>query len=381
MSAFLLYDDSVRSPEVRHEIGGEIVSDPIAFLERDGRRLVVTGPFERAMFARREDVVDEIWSYDELGVDDLVADPEVPVELIGPELVKRALARAGVLSVTVPSTFRVLVADHLRAGGIEVNVDAEAWAMRRRRKAPWELEGVERAQRAADIALLTGARMLREAEPTTGERLRFEGEILTAELVREAMLAELRAQGAEAETILIQSGDVCLTGHDEGRGPIRPDVSCVVDCFPRDLRTGAHADTTRTFVPGVPSDAVMTLYEHCRAALDIALESLRPGRRDAYDRVAEYFHAHGLPTQSHHPSGSALREGFTHSLGHGVGLQVHESPHMGRRSDELVEGDVVAIEPGLYFEGVGGVRLEDTVLVTSSGPEHFTDPLPYELQP
>lgn len=380
MTSYLLFGDSLRNPEIRHEVG-EAVADPLVFIDHDGKRIVVVSALEEEIFAKREDVVDEVWVNQELGFDELVMDDSFPDELLEPELVLQAVTRVGASSIVVPATFPVQVADHLRAKKIDVQVDPRSWWGRRRRKTPWELEGVERAQRAAETAMLTAARMLREAEPTSEGLLRFEGEILTAELVREAMLAELVVQGAETDTVLVHSGDACLHGHEEGMGPILPDRSLIVDCFPRDRRSGAYSDMTRTFVPGRPSDELTKLHDHCRVALDIALESLKPGRDDAFRRVSDYFHDKGFPTQAHHPPGTRLTEGFSHSLGHGVGLEVHERPKMGRRSEPLVEGDVVAIEPGLYFEGVGGVRLEDTVLVTSQGVEHFTDPFPYDLVP
>jgi Xaa-Pro aminopeptidase len=115
--------------------------------------------------------------------------------------------------------------------------------------------------------------------------------------------------------------------------------------------------------------------------LKIAFGAIKPGSDSAYGEVASFFEAKGYPTQRSHKGPGGLLEGFRHSLGHGVGLDVHERPRMGRRPDEFQVGDVVAVEPGLYFPGIGGVRLEDTVLVTDSGVEHFTDPSPYELEP
>jgi Xaa-Pro aminopeptidase len=97
--------------------------------------------------------------------------------------------------------------------------------------------------------------------------------------------------------------------------------------------------------------------------------------------VSQYFRSQGFPTSDSHEGDEPLVEGFPYSLGHGVGLEVHERPRVGRRPDELVVGDVIAIEPGLYFAGIGGVRLEDTVLVTEEGVQHFTDPYPYDLEP
>ncbi len=380
MTTFFLFADALRSAELRHEIG-EPIMDPIGFVEHDGRRIVIAGSLEEPTLTKREDVVDEFINWHHLGVEELIADRSFPIELLDAELARRALKQLGVDKVVVPANFGVLFADYLRDRGIEVVVDEQAWTERRRRKTPWEIEGIERAQRAAETAMLTAARMLREAEPTNGGRLRFEGEILTAELIREAMTADLLSQGTECEEILIHSGDACLSGHDVGTGPILPHTSCIIDCFPRDRRTSVYSDMTRTFVPGRPSDELAKLHAACREALAIALAAVKPGADDVHQKVATFFAELGYPTKDTHKGDDPLVEGFSHSLGHGVGLQVHEKPWVGRRPDPLVEGDVIAIEPGLYFAGVGGVRLEDTVLVTTDGPEHFTDPLSYDLTP
>ncbi len=380
MTDFLLYDDAIRSHELRHEIT-EPVGDPVMFLETGGKRYVAGSVLEEPIFSTREDVVDEFLNWESFGSRDLVKDAAVPTEEISLELVRRVLDKLGVTSAVVPPTFRIDVADYLRSRGIEIVMDADAWTERRRRKNPTELEGIERAQRATENAMLTAARMLREAEPTSGGELRFSGEILTAELIREAMQSQLLSQGAESEEIIIASGDACLDGHAIGHGPILPNQSVIIDCFPRDRRTGAYTDMTRTFVPGQPSPELIELHRHCRNALEVAFESLRAGVDDAHRKVTEYFHSNGFPTSEHHDGDEPLVTGFWHSLGHGVGLQVHERPWLGRRPDVLQEGDVVAIEPGLYFPGVGGVRLEDTVLVTADGFERFTDPFPYDLSP
>jgi Xaa-Pro aminopeptidase len=380
MTTFLLFDDTLRSHELRHEIG-EAIADPIGFIEHDGVRIILASPLEEAILSKREDVVDELWDVYELGYKDLVRSPSFPTELIGAEIVLRALEKLGAGKVVVPPSFQLLVADHLREGGTEVIVDPKVWIDRRRRKTPWELEGIERAQRAADTAMLTAARMLGEAEPSGSGVMRFEGEVLTAELIREAMIAELLSQGAESEEILVHSGDACLDGHDLGHGPILPNASLIIDCYPRDRRSGCYTDMTRTFAVGDVSDELKELHRYCRSALEIARERMRPGADDAFAKVTEYFHEQGFPTQVHHTDPGPLREGFWHGLGHGVGLEVHERPWMGQRADALQEGDVVAVEPGLYFRGVGGVRLEDTVLITEDGPVTLTDPYSYDLEP
>lgn len=380
MTAFLLYDKPLTNAELRHEIG-EPIMDPIGFLDLDGKRIVLAGSLEEPILLKREDVVDEFVNYNELGSKQLVRDESFPINLVGAELILRGLRRFGVEDVIVPGNFSLIVADHLRENGVSVRIGVEEWKERRRRKTPWELEGIERAQRAADTAMLTAARMLRDAEPTGQGTLRFEGEILTSELIREAMMPELSSQGAQTEEILVQSGDACLDAHDIGTGPIRPNESVIIDCFPRDLRTGVYSDMTRTYVPGQPSEELVRLHKACRTALDVAFEAIRPGAEDMHKRVSDFFKEEGFPTELHNESDTPLKDGYYHSLGHGVGLEVHERPWLGQRSEPLVEGDVVAIEPGLYFKGIGGVRLEDTVLVTEEGAAHFTDPLPYDLEP
>ncbi|MGH2754027.1 MAG: M24 family metallopeptidase, partial [Actinomycetota bacterium] len=318
MTTFLLIDDAISSAEMRHEIG-EAVMDDLIFLERDGTRIVIGSPLEEEIFAQREDVVDEFWNVHDLGAADLIKDESFPDGFLMAELAVRALGRAGVTAVSVPPAFRLLEADYLRGKGIEVTVDRDAWALRRRRKSPWELEGAERAQRAADTAMLTAARMLREAEPTNDRSLRFEGEILTAEWIRTAMAAELLTQGAESEEIIVHSGDACLKGHEIGAGPILPDRSVIIDCYPRDRRTGVFTDMTRTFVPGTASGELEKLHAHCRTALEIAYEAIKPGSKDVHSKVVEYFHSQGFPTFDHHTGSDPLIEGFWHSLGHGVG--------------------------------------------------------------
>lgn len=380
MTTYLLHDSALRSYELRHEIGHP-VADAMAFIEHEGKRILVGSVMEAATFAAREDVVDEYWTFPALGSEDLVRDDSFPPHLLETEITLRALQKLGVSSVTVPPTFQLQTADHLRDNGVEVVVDGDAWVQRRRRKAPWEIEGLERAQRAVETAMLSAARMLREAEPTSNGRLRYEGEILTSEWIREAMSADLVLQGAESEEIIVQSGDSCLDLHLLGSGPIAPGRSVIIDCFPRDRRTGVYTDMTRTYVPGAPSEDLRSLHKHVKAALELAYDSIKPGEPGPHDKISEYFHSQGFGTQMHHTGSDALREGFSHSLGHGVGLEVHEQPYIGRRADVLEEGDVIAVEPGLYMSGLGGVRLEDTVLVSDKGVEFITDPLPYDLEP
>ena len=146
--------------------------------------------------------------------------------------------------------------------------------------------------------------------------------------------------------------------------------------------TGCYADMTRTYVVGEPPGEVKTWHRLVKEALDASTADVKPGvnGRRLYEKVCDIFEGAGYKTQLNKEPGAVLEDGFFHGLGHGVGLEVHESPSMGRIGDDLVAGDVVTVEPGLYRSGYGGVRLEDLVLVTDDGHEVITD-YPYDLEP
>jgi Xaa-Pro aminopeptidase len=203
----------------------------------------------------------------------------------------------------------------------------------------------------------------------------------------ERMTADLNvvfaAHDTTADEYIVAPGPQGAVGHDMGSGPIRPGTPLVVDIFPRDNASAVYTDMTRTFVVGdVPGD-VREWHRLCKEALNAAVAEIRAGveARALFDLTCDIFEAAGEPTQRTKQPGEALTDGFFHGLGHGVGLEIHEEPGLGRLADKtLVAGDVVTVEPGLYRAGYGGVRLEDIVLVTETGAENLTD-YSYDLEP
>jgi Xaa-Pro aminopeptidase len=160
-------------------------------------------------------------------------------------------------------------------------------------------------------------------------------------------------------------------------------VPIVVDIWPRDNESSLYCDMTRTFVIGDIPDDVREWHRLCKEALDQAIAAIRPGAsgQEIYHGVCDVFEAAGEPTQRTKEPGVPLTDGFFHGLGHGVGLEVHEEPGLGlSASSPLLAGDVVTVEPGLYRQGYGGVRLEDLILVTGAGAENLTR-YAYDLEP
>ena len=201
--------------------------------------------------------------------------------------------------------------------------------------------------------------------------------------LRAAIRDACAAHGAVApsDTIVARS-DLFPGGHDPGHGPLAPDVPITVDLWPRDEESGCHADMTRTFVVGEPTAEVVAMHELSMEALRRSVAAARPGvtGRALYDIACDVFEAAGHPTQRTKAPGQPLTEGFYFSLGHGVGLEVHEAPGLGRTGTEpLVPGDVIAVEPGTS-RGGEAARVEDLVLITEDGAETLTD-FPYGLTP
>jgi Xaa-Pro aminopeptidase len=379
MGSVLIYADTTRSPELRHEVPAEI-GDPFLYAEVDGRRYAVVSQLDAQAINRRAPDV-EVIEPDQLGLDELIERHPHREEALQ-ELVVRACRRMGIDAAAVPSAFPLELADRLRGAGVELTVDRGLFESRRRSKNAAELAGIERAQRAAEAAMAAAAELLRAAEPA-GDMLRVDSEPLTSEQLKEAIAEALRSHPVTCEEPIVSHGPQTALGHDHGSGAIAPSEPVVIDLWPRDTDSGCFADMTRSFVVGEAPEDIRHWHSLCEEALDLAVAAIRPGAngRDPYEAVCELFDEHGLPTQLSKKPGETLREGFFHSLGHGVGLEVHEAPSLGRtRGDELVAGDVLAVEPGLYRPDIGGVRLEDLVRVTEDGCETLTR-YPYALEP
>jgi Xaa-Pro aminopeptidase len=378
MTDFLFYGDTERSHAMRHELPVAI-GDPFLLAIVDGRLHVEVNSLERervqaaAPDAMLHDIAD-------LGFREL-RQSGMRFHEIGVELASRAAATIGIREAVADPEMPVAIADRLRADGIALDLDHGAVAARRRVKTAAELAGMRRAQAAAEAGMRAAAEVLGMAVPD-GERLTLDGEVLTAESVRSAVRQACQRMGAPAPPDIIVSSAWQGYGHDPGSGPLPANLPITVDVWPRDEESGCWADMTRTFVVGDVSEAVRQRAELVRTALEQARAAVRPGitGRELHGMVCDLFEAAGYPTQRTGP-GDDPNEGFQFSLGHGVGLAVHEDPSLGQTGhDPLVAGDVIAMEPGLWTRDTGDVRFEDLLLVTNQGSETLTR-YPYELTP
>jgi Xaa-Pro aminopeptidase len=374
----LIYADTVRSPELRHEVPLG-VPDPFLYAEVGGVRHIAIGSMEIPRLAALG--AYELHPFEEFGSDELIAAGSSYRDLRR-EIPARAVKAFGVTKASVPETFPLWLADRLRADGVELELDGDLFDDRRRVKTDAELQGMRRAQRAAEAGMDAARDLLGRAAPD-GDGLAVDGEPLTVERIKIAMAHAFAQNGTTCEDFIVAPGPQGAVGHDMGSGPVRPGVPVVIDIWPRDTETGCYSDMTRTYVVGDVPEQVARWHALCKQALDAAIAELRDGvdGRHVYNVTCDIFEAAGERTQRTKDPGKPLSDGFFHGLGHGVGLEVHEQPGMGLASKTaLHEGDVVTVEPGLYRQGYGGVRLEDLLLVTASGAENLTQ-YPYGLQP
>jgi Xaa-Pro aminopeptidase len=375
----LLYGDTERNLALRHEIPIPII-DPFLYAEVGGKAYVLASSLERERLAEaRSDA--ELVDTHQLGFLELI-ESGITRDEVDVELAARMAAKIGVREAIVDFDFALGMAERLRADGIVLTIDNETLKLRRRVKSEAEMAGIRRAQEAAHAGMAAAAALLRRAETVDGT-LHVDGRPLLAEEVRAALRAACAEHGAPAPPSVIVASVWQGAGHEAGSGPLPAGLPIEVDLWPRDEASGCWADMTRTFVVGGdPPDEVLRQERLVREAIEAARAAARPGvtGRELHAMTCDIFEREGYRTQRTGPGGDP-NEGFQFSLGHGVGLSVHEDPALGQTGrDPLVAGDVLAVEPGLWDREVGGVRFEDLLLVTENGCETLTE-YPYELSP
>jgi len=278
-----------------------------------------------------------------------------------------------VAAVATPPRFPLGTADGLRDQGVAVAADDESVLTElRARKTDREVEHVRTAQEANEAAMARAESLLAEATVDGDGTLHLDGDPLTSERVRAEIEITLLRHGCALDETIVACGRDAADPHERGSGPLRVGEPIIIDIFPRDKETKYHADMTRTFCRGEPSDRLREWYDVTAAAKAAALDTVEPGvtGEAVHDAACAVYEDAGHPTQRADPT---TETGFIHSTGHGVGLAVHELPRLGRGGAALEPGHVVTVEPGLYDPEVGGVRLEDIVVVTEDGYENLTD--------
>ncbi len=282
--------------------------------------------------------------------------------------VSELLLEENVKKVAVSYDFPVFYSNYLTEAGFTVVPVKSPFKKMRSVKRPEEIEAIKYTQMAGEKAMEAAIALIAGAEERDGI-LYLEGQVLTGAKVNSVIDHTLLDFGCEAEEIIVSCGEDTANPHGTTDGPLRANAPIILDIFPRSKKQRYFADMTRTVLRGEASEKIKAIYETVFEAQKKALGMIKPGvsASEIHSAVCDLFEARG-----YHTYRSGATAGFTHSTGHGVGLDIHELPGVGENGVLLEAGNVITIEPGLYYPGIGGVRLEDMVLVTETGCENLT---------
>jgi Xaa-Pro aminopeptidase len=289
------------------------------------------------------------------------------------KLAARLLHERGIDKVRVSAKLEAGYLEELRAQDVAVEIEKQLFVSERRHKSPDEAEWIHAAQRAAEAAVAEVAGLLGTSETVNG-MLELDGRPLTSERLMAAAQTVLNEIGYGCDDMIVAGSPECWMPHYRGEGQIRANAPVIIDIFPRGRVSRYHGDLTRTIVVGEVPEQVKRMHQVVLQALDAAIAMIRPGvtGRAVNDEVCRVLKEGGFGAAYKGFEPAPGMPSMIHSTGHGVGLDVHELPNLRPTDVPLVEGDVVTVEPGLYLEGLGGVRVEDSGIVTAAGFRNFT---------
>ncbi len=364
--ARLIIADSEHCADMLY-ISGLFVPDPFIAVGLDGKWHGLLSPLEvdRARRHARFDEVhlDRPWQEKAAGLG-------LPAGLAS--TAAAFLLERGIRRVEVPEDFPLGFAHALARTGIEALPSVGAFFPERRRKREDEIDQIRRAERLCRRAMRTFEHFLARCSIGPDGILRHpeRGTKVRSADARREIETFLIGQGAIPMHTIVACGRESADPHQTGRGFLRAGQPIIVDIFPRLTDSGYWGDMTRTYAKGKARPELRRMYRTVREAQDLGLAMVRAGAdgTEIHRAILDHFTASGFPTRERR----GRQEGFFHGTGHGVGLEIHEAPRISLKGDVLQPGDVVTIEPGLYYPGIGGVRLEDLVVVREDSCENLT---------
>jgi Xaa-Pro aminopeptidase len=333
--------------------------DPFIFLQKNGKRTLVLSDLEIDR-GRKQAKADEFVMFSQLERETQGKSKKAPPY---EKVLAHFLRKRGIRSAIVPSNFALGYAQELTANKIRVRATNGLFWPEREAKFEKEIEMIGRALRITETGLKRAIEVLKASKPGARKRLRWSGKTLTSEMLRaEIDSTILRAGGIPTGTI-VAGGDQACDPHERGFGPLYANSLIVLDVFPRAAKTGYFGDMTRTVLRGRASEDQRKLWETVKAGQALALKKIKAGvdGMAIHKAIQKFFAERGFPTEVR----KGRRVGFFHGTGHGLGLEIHEHPRL--QKVVLKDRQVLTVEPGLYYPGLGGARQEDVVVVTKSG--------------
>ncbi len=363
MSARLIVSDSEHDADMLYAVG-IFVPDPFIYFELRGKKYVVMSDleFDRAKKQATVDRVLPLSRYLTALKRAGVKEPRLR------DVLNRLLREFRVRTVEVPMNFPLGLAKKLR--GVRIRVKPDPFFPERETKTTAEIRKLGDALRLSERGMDAAIRLLRSSRIGRGGYLYRNGRKLTAGQVQGAINSAIASLGGTAAYTIVACGNQGCDPHDSGHGPLKAHQPIIIDIFPRDTRTGYWGDITRTVVRGRASEKIKRMYALVGQAQELAFGKLRAGvnGRDIHEAIQTLFKRSGFPTGRK----NGRMQGFFHGTGHGLGLEIHEPPRVSAVNANLCAGHVVTVEPGLYYPGVGGVRLEDVAVISDRGARILT---------
>jgi Xaa-Pro aminopeptidase len=353
--AYVIYASS-RDADMRY-LTHFTTSDPFVFFKKPGDPgVIIVSQMEFGRASREASAA--VMTRTQAGLPDILKKEKDPYRATA----KMIAGQVG-KKILVPPNFPIALANAL-SNHCTVLVDSGTVQLMRAKKSKNEILLMKNVQKVTEKAMGCAISLIKSASVKKGI-LHIDQKPLTAEHVKFSMHSLLLQHGCGAVDTIVSCGEDTATPHIAGSGPLKSDEPIVIDLFPVEEISGYYADMTRTVVKGKPSPDILEMYDTLREAKQLGISRVKTGASgaDIHLAVVDFFKDQGYESNT---------RGFVHNLGHGVGLQVHELPTVGPAGKTLASGNVITIEPGLYYPGIGGVRLEDIGVVTAKGFENFT---------
>jgi Xaa-Pro aminopeptidase len=359
--ARLLVGNTDRVPDLTYATGLFVPDDFAWFQTASGKTFVLLGPLEIDR-ARRTGRADQCLDLSEeekrMG----------PGKHSYPKTLANVLRRHGIRSTEIPCTFPIGLAHSLTQAGLKLQSVPAPFFPKRLQKSPLEIRHITQAIRAAEAGLTRAVEILRNSRIRKKNLIVWAGSALTSERLRTEMEIACLHHGALARDTIVSSGSQACDPHERGFGPLRANQAIILDIFPRNTKTGYFGDITRTIVKGRPSEALHQLRATVNKGQQRVLSQTRASAngQKIQDELRNWFRDQGYPTEIKKGRWS----GFFHGVGHGLGLEIHEAPRFA--TPRIPLNSVLTVEPGLYVQGIGGVRIEDVFVVQRQGLKKLT---------
>jgi Xaa-Pro aminopeptidase len=353
--AYVLFASS-RNADMRY-LTHFTTSDPFVFFKKPGDPgVIIVSQMELGRASR--EATTAVMTRTQAGLPDILRKEKDPYRATA----KMIAGQVG-KKILVPPDFPIALANAL-SKHCTILVDKGTVPLMRAKKSTDEILWMKDVQKVTEKAMGRAISLIRSASVKKGI-LHIDKKPLTAEFVKFSMHSLLLQHGCNAVDTIVSCGEDTSIPHITGSGPLRSDEPIVIDLFPVKEKSGYYADMTRTVVRGEPSTEILEMYNTLSEAKQLGISLVKTGASgaDVHLAVVDFFKDQGYESNT---------RGFVHNLGHGVGLQIHELPTVGPAGKALASGNVITIEPGLYYPGIGGVRLEDIGVVTAKGFENFT---------